>query len=272
MTAVTEQRLTSLFSNLGKDYQRWKNLTQTRIKSLPADFRHYSSLIASNCEAIHTGSRSIKAFHKSIDDYLDNRVLCQDWLDHFIVWHSYFASHYNKSIPVVLVPDWRAQKEGASKSTPSDVNDGYLHSKVAYLFNANYDFRRFDSLYNGPDRELIVVTDRPGYQLKRIRWRPWLNGIFLPEHRKLFWSEHTPCDPVAGGCRFKNFSGCAEQVTPYLLSHSDTGRQFLIFNRGETAVVWHLGAPWLSRNKVVLKETRNYQFELDLAKAFDLEN
>ncbi|WP_257274754.1 MULTISPECIES: hypothetical protein [unclassified Endozoicomonas] len=271
--AVKEQRLKSLFSHLRKDYQRWKSLTQAKPGGLPFGFLHYSSLIASNCEAINTGSRTLKAFHKSADDYLDSRAVCQNWLDRFINWHSYFASYYNNSIPVVLVPDWQERKGIKDESTPSTVIGGHLHSSVAYLFNANYDFRRLSSLYGGSDQELVVITDRPGYQLKRIIWRPpRAYDLFIPDHQKLIWSEHAPCDSVKGGCRFKNFSWSAGQVTPYLLSHSGTGRQILIFHHGETLLAWCLGKSWFAENKVVMKEAKNNRFELNLLEAFGLDS
>ncbi|WP_422135535.1 hypothetical protein [Endozoicomonas sp. ALD040] len=272
--AVIEQRLNSLFSHLEKDFQRWKNLTQAKPADVPSGFLHYSSLIASNCEAINTGSRTFKAFHKSADDYLDSRAVCQNWLDRFIDWHSYFAAYYNSSIPVVLVPDWREAKGITSdESTPSTVIGGHLQSSVAYLFNANYDFRMLSSLYGDSDQELIVVTDQPGYKLKRISWwQPRQYDIFLPEHQKLVWTEHVPCDSVTGGCRFKNFSWSAGQVTPYLLSNHNTGSKILIFHHGETLVAWCLGKPWIAENKVVMKKAKNNRFELDLMEAFDLDS
>ncbi|WP_257274755.1 MULTISPECIES: hypothetical protein [unclassified Endozoicomonas] len=268
-----DQRLKSLFSHLEKDYQRWKRLSTIERENVPSSFLRYSSLIASNCEAINTAGRTIRAFHGSEDDYLNSRVRCQNWLDLFIQWHPYFASDFNKSIPVVLVPDWQGGERVLYDSTPSTVIGGHLQSTVAYLFNANYNFRRrLESLYTGSDQELIVITDRPGYQLSRISWGGWSQyNAFLPDHRKMSWTEHVPCDPVTGGCRFKNFSGCAEQVTPYLLSHPETGRQILIFHHGETVVAWYLGVPWLSKNKVVSRRAKNNRFELNLTKAFDLE-
>ncbi|WOG28688.1 hypothetical protein [Endozoicomonas sp. 8E] len=265
----TDPRAMNLFNHLEKDYQRWKNLTQAKSGDLPSDFLHYSSLVASNCEAIHinvnTADNNLKAFHGG--DYLNSRMLCQNWLGDFIKWHAYFPSRYNKSIPVVLVPDWREGKGIISDgSTLSKVIGG---GSVTYLFNANYDFRKLRSLYGNSDQELIVVTDRPGYQLKRVRrWPSWFYSIFLPEP---FWLEHTRCDPVAGGCRFKNFSGSAEKVTPYLLSHPDTGKQILIFHHGETLVAWNLGSLWSSENKVVSIRAKNNRFKLNLTEAFDLD-
>ncbi|WP_257253729.1 hypothetical protein [Endozoicomonas sp. SESOKO3] len=265
-----DPKVTNLFNHLEKDYQRWKSLTQAKSEDLPSDFLHYSSLVASNCEAIqinsNTADNNLKAFHGG--DYLNSRMLCQNWLGDFIKWHAYFASRYNKSIPVVLVPDWREGKEAIpDESTLSRLVGGHFHGSVAYLFNAYYDFRKLSSLYGNSDQELVVVTDRPSYQLNRVsRWPSWFYSIFLPEP---FWLEHTPCDPMAGGCRFKNFSGSEEKVTPYLLSHPDTGKQILIFHHGETLVAWSLGTSWSSKNKVVSRRAKNNQFELNLIEAFE---
>ncbi|WP_448218444.1 hypothetical protein [Endozoicomonas sp. 2B-B] len=60
-------------------------------------------------------------------------------------------------------------------------------------------------------------------------------------------------------------------MTPYLLSHPDTGKQILIFHHGETLVAWHLGTPLSSKNKVVSRRVKNNPFELNLTEAFDLD-
>lgn len=60
-------------------------------------------------------------------------------------------------------------------------------------------------------------------------------------------------------------------MTPYLLSHRDTGRQILIFHHGETLVAWCLGKRWFDKNKVVMKKAKNNRFELNLIEAFNLE-
>lgn len=110
---------------------------------------------------------------------------------------------------MVLVPDWREEVDIKDESTPSTVIGGHLHSSVAYLFNANYDFRKLSSLYGDSDQELIVATDRSGYQLKRISlWALRQFDVFLPEHQRLVWSEHVPCDPVTGAVASKFFLEC----------------------------------------------------------------
>lgn len=78
------------------------------------------------------------------------------------------------------------------------------------------------------------------------------------------WEGHSSCEHELEGCRFDNFSGSSEQITPYLLENEELDQTLLLFHHGEELYAWRLGVPWTETNKVVHVRLTGKQFNLRL--------
>jgi hypothetical protein len=248
-----ESRVKSLIHTLDGDYEDWKFLKSSSSTS-SLNFVEYSSLIASNCEAMDNGS-FIKAFHASERDILNNRDLCKRWLNGNIQWRGYFASDFNRNIPLVLIPAWSAEWDNRS-----------VQAGVGYLFNARYDFSNLRDLYRETDVSLqLIGPDANSYRIYKLGWDSWsIASLLAYDHEKVGWHEHSYCQLEGSHCTFDNFYGSADHVTPYLLHSVITQTSLLIFNHGDELTVWRLGEQWSEKKKRIQLRVNSQKFQLTL--------